>query len=96
MTPDVIVPEAFTNLYYLAFPLGFAVSFTLHIAVNKVFPPPGLGESDEMDVFGTFTQQEGARLGVGIPEITEGLGEDVSSTTSVRGKVASETNVTAV
>ncbi|KAF2170170.1 hypothetical protein M409DRAFT_19776 [Zasmidium cellare ATCC 36951] len=28
VTPHVKVPEACTNLYYLAFPLGFAVSFT--------------------------------------------------------------------
>lgn len=96
VTPSVMVPEAFTNLYYLAFPLGFAVSFTLHIAINKLFPPPGLGEMDQMDEFGTFTQQEATRLGVGLPEIIEGHGEDVSSTTSSRGKLESETKVTAV
>lgn len=43
---------------YLAWPLGFAISFTLWIVLNRVLPPPGLGEVDETDVFGTFTDEE--------------------------------------
>lgn len=96
VTPSVTVPEACTHLYYMAFPLGFAVSFILHIAINKAFPPPGLGEVDEVDEFGTFTEKEAARLGIGYSEVIDGHGEDYSSTASSRGKLEAETNVTAV
>ncbi|KXT05212.1 hypothetical protein AC578_8374 [Pseudocercospora eumusae] len=64
VTPNVKVPEACTNLYYLAFPLGFAVSFTVHYVINKFWPPVGLGEKDDEDFYGTFTEDEAARLGV--------------------------------
>ncbi|EME82976.1 uncharacterized protein MYCFIDRAFT_36375 [Pseudocercospora fijiensis CIRAD86] len=64
VTPKVKVPEACTNLYYLAFPLGFTVSFTVHYAINKLWPPIGLGEKDDEDYYGTFTEEEAARLGV--------------------------------
>ncbi|KAI5364199.1 Putative purine-cytosine permease [Septoria linicola] len=72
VTPRVKVPEACTNLYYLAFPLGFAVSFSLHYIFNKVFPPKGLGEADDVDYYGTFTPDEAAKLRVALPETIEG------------------------
>lgn len=68
----IIVPEACTDLYYLAFPLGFTVSFCVHWAVNTMFPPPGLGEKDETDHFMTFTPEEAAKLGVALCEVYEG------------------------
>lgn len=95
VTPAVTVSETFTHLYYLAFPLGFAVSFAAHICINKVFPPPGLGEIDELDEFGTFTLQEAAKLGVAIPEIIQAARQDGSSTTSRGEKLASKMSVTA-
>lgn len=64
VTPQVKVPEACTNLYYLAFPLGFAVSFSIHYGINRCFPPSGWKEIDDVDYFGTFTDQEAERLGV--------------------------------
>ena len=72
VTPNAVtVPEACTNLYYLAFPLGFAVSFSAHFCINKAFPPVGLREIDDVDYFGTFTAEEAAKMGVAIPETIE-------------------------
>ncbi|KAK7996026.1 hypothetical protein PG991_015493 [Apiospora marii] len=64
INPAIEVPEACTNLYSLAFPLGFTVSFLVHWGINKLFPPPGLGEIDDVDYYGTFTPDEAVRLGV--------------------------------
>jgi NCS1 family nucleobase:cation symporter-1 len=66
VAPGVDVPVACTNLYYLAFPLGFAVSFVVCYGLNRVWPPEGLGEIDEVDEFGTFTASEGRKLGVAV------------------------------
>lgn len=70
---NIIVPKACTDLYYLAFPLGFTVSFLLHWAINTAFPPPGLGEKDEIDYFMTFTPEEAAKLGVAPHEVYDGM-----------------------
>lgn len=64
VNPNIVVPIGATRFYYLAFPAGFAVSFTLYLALNKAFPPRGLGEIDEVDHFGTFKPWEAERLGV--------------------------------
>lgn len=52
------------ELYFIAFFLGFFISFTSFYGVNKVFPLSHLGEVDEVDCYGTFTAQEAARHGV--------------------------------
>lgn len=64
VTPKVMVPIGCTYLYYLAYPLGFAIGFCCYWVVNKVFPPPGLGLVDEYDYFGTFTEDEARKMGV--------------------------------
>ncbi|EEP81167.1 predicted protein [Uncinocarpus reesii 1704] len=64
VNPSISVPEGCVQMYYLAYPLGFAISFVVYIVLNKVFPPPGLGEVDDVDQFGTFTPEEAARLGM--------------------------------
>ena len=65
VTPDAVqVPQACINLYYLAFPLGFTVSFLVHLGLNRVWPPVGLGEKDDVDYYGTFTSEEAVRLRV--------------------------------
>jgi NCS1 family nucleobase:cation symporter-1 len=66
VAPKVDVPVACTRLYYLAFPLGFAVSFGVYYGLNLVSPPDGLGAVDEVDEFGTFTAREGEELGVAV------------------------------
>jgi NCS1 family nucleobase:cation symporter-1 len=60
----ISVPAACAKLYYLAFPLGFVVSSSIYVALNFLFPPAGLGVVDEVDEFGTFTLDEGQKLGV--------------------------------
>ena len=71
VAPNINVPVACTNLYYLAFPLGFAVSFVVYYALNRISPPEGLGTVDEMDNFGTFTAGEAQKLGI-IPSVLYG------------------------
>ncbi|KAI1919221.1 hypothetical protein LOZ12_004219 [Ophidiomyces ophidiicola] len=61
---SVSVPEGCTRLYNLAYPLGFAITFVIYTLLNKVFPPPGIGEIDEVDHFKTFTPAEARRMGV--------------------------------
>lgn len=71
VNPSVDVPAACTRLYYLAFPLGFAVSFAVYYALNHFRPPAGLGEIDEVDDFGTFTVEEAGKLGI-APAVIHG------------------------
>ncbi|SPJ76013.1 related to uracil permease [Fusarium torulosum] len=67
VTPDKVqVGEAWHELFYLAFPLGFTISFVAHYALNRLFPPPGLGLVDDMDYFGSFTEAEATKLGMGL------------------------------
>ena len=76
VTPDAVqVPQACINLYYLAFPLGFTVSFLVHLGLNRVWPPVGLGEKDDVDFYGTFTTEEAVRLGVAPNSPIEGEDE---------------------
>ncbi|RDB26775.1 Allantoin permease [Hypsizygus marmoreus] len=42
------------HVYYLSWPLGFTISAVVWMVLNSVWPPPGVGEVDEKDVFGTF------------------------------------------
>ncbi|TBU27109.1 permease for cytosine/purines, uracil, thiamine, allantoin-domain-containing protein [Dichomitus squalens] len=58
VSPNPIgVSIGWTRCYDLAWPLGFVVSAAVHIFLNKVFAPMGLGQTDEDDVFGTFTEK---------------------------------------
>ncbi|KIW78495.1 hypothetical protein Z517_08332 [Fonsecaea pedrosoi CBS 271.37] len=69
---SVSVPKACTEMFYLAFPLGLAISFTLYYGLNRMFPPQGLGEYDDVDYYATFTNDEAAKLGVSPLEETQG------------------------
>jgi NCS1 family nucleobase:cation symporter-1 len=71
VAPEIHVPVACTNLYYLAFPLGFAVSFATYYGLNLISPPEGLRTIDEVDDFGTFTTDEAQKLGI-APVILHG------------------------
>lgn len=68
----ILVPMGSTYLYYLAFPLGFVISFLVHWGLNVVFPPARLGEIDEVDYYGTFTFEEVAKMGVLMLDEAEG------------------------
>lgn len=69
--PDA--PDALFQLYYAAFFIGLSISFTLFLAVNMLFPPPGPGEFDPYDDWATFTPKEAARLGIVPNENAEEL-----------------------
>ena len=36
--------------------MGFLLSAFIHVLLSKAFPPVGLGETDEEDVYGTFNE----------------------------------------
>ena len=61
---SVSVTQANMKMFYLAFPLGLAISFTLYYVLNWVFPPEGAGSYDNVDYYGTFTSEEAAKLGM--------------------------------
>lgn len=84
VTPSVIVPAACTDLYYLAFPLGFAVSFMVHWGLNTLFPPAGLGETDDFDHYGTFSNEEAAKMGI-APQYLDGEEEVVIGEAGEKG-----------
>ncbi|RPD56817.1 NCS1 nucleoside transporter family [Lentinus tigrinus ALCF2SS1-7] len=49
--------EGWTRCYDLAWPLGFALSAFVHVGLSTAFPPIGLGEVDEEDVYETFNEK---------------------------------------
>ncbi|KAF2094737.1 NCS1 nucleoside transporter family protein [Rhizodiscina lignyota] len=61
---NIVVPAGCNELYYLAYPLGFAISFVVHLALNKFFPPPGRDLIDPIDYYNTFSPEEAAHFGV--------------------------------
>jgi NCS1 family nucleobase:cation symporter-1 len=71
--PTISVSQSAANLYFIAFILGFAISFLVYYALNAAFPPPGLGEVDSHDIFGTFTDEEGRALGISTTPSTENV-----------------------
>jgi NCS1 family nucleobase:cation symporter-1 len=88
VTPtQVQVGTTWIHLFNLAFPLGFAISFTVHFALNYFFPPAGVGEIDMSDDFGTFTPEEAMKIG--IDNYIEG--KDVGVETNTRKPSAVET-----
>jgi NCS1 family nucleobase:cation symporter-1 len=80
VTPSIQVSVGATRLYSLSFVIGLCMSFVVHLALNTIFPPPGLQDFDEVDNFGTFTPEEAQKLGVAIPE-------DADSSSGMEGSV---------
>ena len=60
----VHLPSGSNDLYYLAYPLGFAISFLLYWGFCTISPPPGAGQVDDIDYFDTFTPEEAAKHGM--------------------------------
>lgn len=73
VNPSISVEKQLQELYWMAFPLGFVISFLLYWGLNKVDPPRGLGEMDEVDYFGTFTPEEAAKMGLREGSDIEGV-----------------------
>lgn len=61
--PAIPLRTSIAKLYNVAFVLGFAIAFVVHLGLNLIFPPPGLGEIDDTDIFLTFTRDEAQALG---------------------------------
>jgi len=68
VNPKISVPKPSTDMFYLAFPLGLTISFTIYYGLNRIFPPQGAGEYDGIDYYGTFTNDEAAKLGILLME----------------------------
>ncbi|KAL2032241.1 hypothetical protein VTO58DRAFT_105413 [Aureobasidium pullulans] len=84
-------PRGLVKLYYMAFLVGFFVSGTVFYLLNWIFPYPGMGEYDEVDVYETFTPREAASLGVvqgNEPRVLNGI-----DTESEHGKLQHESIV---
>jgi NCS1 family nucleobase:cation symporter-1 len=75
----VIIPIGMTRLYYLCYPFGFLVSGMLHVIISKIYPPPGIGEVDEYDVFGTFGEPESATDRGDNEDAEKGLEKELTS-----------------
>jgi NCS1 family nucleobase:cation symporter-1 len=70
-------PRSLVRLYCIAFLVGFFVSGIVFYLPNHLFPYPGLGEYEQVDVSETFTSREAASLGVvpvGEPQMLDGVG----------------------
>ncbi|CZR63460.1 uncharacterized protein PAC_13357 [Phialocephala subalpina] len=52
------------EMFYLAFFSVFFVSALVFYITNRISPPAGLGDMDEVDVCGTFTAHEAQKLDV--------------------------------
>ncbi|KAI1480299.1 uracil permease [Daldinia eschscholtzii] len=61
---DSDAPTALCELYFMAFFIGFFMSAIIFVLLNKLFPVAGMGEYDEVDIYGTFTLKEATKLGV--------------------------------
>jgi NCS1 family nucleobase:cation symporter-1 len=61
--PDIDVDPSVANIYNIAFVLGFTITFITHFVLNTLFPPPGLGKTDDEDQFGVFTAEIPIPLG---------------------------------
>jgi NCS1 family nucleobase:cation symporter-1 len=61
------------ELYYLAFPLGFVISFLVYWGLNVIDEPTGVDEMDEVDYFGTFTPEEAQKMGLREASDIEGV-----------------------
>lgn len=46
--------KGWSHMYYFSWPLGTALSMLVYWSLNKFRPSPGLGQTDDEDVFGTF------------------------------------------
>ncbi|KAJ7675656.1 permease for cytosine/purines, uracil, thiamine, allantoin-domain-containing protein [Mycena polygramma] len=70
VTPaSVQVNAGWTHIYYMSWLLEFFISASLWVTWNTISPPPGVGEVDEKDVFGTFgSSDEGKESEVSIFE----------------------------
>lgn len=86
VNPNITIPKGCMDLYYLAFPLGFAISFGAYYGICRMWPPRGAGEFDDVDYYATFTDGEAQKLGVAPLQSVEEIkvGDDGTVTPDLR------------
>lgn len=57
---------------------GFFISAIIFFTLSMLFPVPGMGEYDEVDIYGAFTAQEAAKLGIVTLEGRHDDGDETS------------------
>ncbi len=62
----------------MSWPLGFSISAATSLFLNKPWPPPGICDVDEKDVFGTF----------GLAESSVSILENYAEKGDVEGKAS--------
>lgn len=80
------VPIAAIKMFYISFIIGYPISFLVHAVLNTIFPPPGVGEIDEYDVYHTFTRDEALKLGVVPNDNFDNTSEDSKSSEIIEVK----------
>ncbi|KAF9050257.1 NCS1 nucleoside transporter family [Panaeolus papilionaceus] len=55
---NITVGSKWIHVYYMSWLLGASISGSVWLVLNFFWPPPGLYEVDEKDVFGTFGPRE--------------------------------------
>ena len=71
VSPSIKVPAGCQHLYYLAYPLGFAISFVVHYCICRLWPVKGVGEVDEYDVYASFSPEEAEKMGIRYADDSE-------------------------
>lgn len=61
---DTNPSRGLVELYYMAFLVGFFISGSLFFILNKLFPYYGMGEYDDVDVYGTLSAAEATKRGI--------------------------------
>jgi hypothetical protein len=51
-----------TNLYYISYLLGTAVTVVVYMALHYFWPMPAVGEVDDVEYFGTYEAESGGRV----------------------------------
>ncbi|KAL1747881.1 permease for cytosine/purines, uracil, thiamine, allantoin-domain-containing protein [Schizophyllum fasciatum] len=68
VTPKAVaVSQSWMHAYYLSWLLGCAISGTVHLALSKLWPPPGVGEVDLVDVYDTHVEADEEEV-LGTPD----------------------------
>jgi hypothetical protein len=63
-TENIVVLVEYVQMYSLAFPLGFVISFSVFYALNMLWPLKGLQAMDDVDIFGLLSNSNSLRLGI--------------------------------
>lgn len=72
VTPNTVqVSQRWVHVYYMSWLLEFFTSAALWVLWNRLSPPPGIGEVDEKDVYGTFGPVERIESATGTEDVMD-------------------------